>query len=196
GHEKELFADLEQKYILSGEKSYKRKELNRSSDGRTDSLLRELSDLYHKYARHVEEAYQFSVFHTPLLNPVDFTSRPMVMLVGQYSTGKTTFIRYLIGRDFPGMSIGPEPTTDCFSAIMYGNEERLIPGHTVTMDTNKPFRSLTGHGAGFLNKFNCVEVPSPLLDSITFVDTPGILSGEKQRLGRNYEFSKVDFFFF
>ena len=36
----------------------------------------------------------------------------MVMLVGQYSTGKTTFIRYLLEQDFPGIRIGPEPTTD------------------------------------------------------------------------------------
>ena len=34
------------------------------------------------------------------------------MLVGQYSTGKTTFIRYLLEQDFPGIRIGPEPTTD------------------------------------------------------------------------------------
>ena len=38
--------------------------------------------------------------------------RPLVMLVGQYSTGKTTFIRYLLEQDFPGIRIGPEPTTD------------------------------------------------------------------------------------
>jgi len=39
----------------------------------------------------------------------------MVMLVGQYSTGKTTFIRYLLEQDFPGIRIGPEPTTDRFA---------------------------------------------------------------------------------
>lgn len=35
----------------------------------------------------------------------------MILLVGQYSTGKTTFIRHLLERDFPGIRIGPEPTT-------------------------------------------------------------------------------------
>ena len=43
---------------------------------------------------------------------INLFSRPMVMLVGQYSTGKTTFIRYLLEQDFPGIRIGPEPTTD------------------------------------------------------------------------------------
>ena len=27
----------------------------------------------------------------------------MILLVGQYSTGKTTFIRYLLEKDFPGI---------------------------------------------------------------------------------------------
>ena len=55
----------------------------------------------------------------------DFDAKPMVLLVGQYSVGKTTFIRYLLERDFPGMRIGPEPTTDRFIAIMHGNEDSV-----------------------------------------------------------------------
>ena len=44
-----------------------------------------------------------------------YTAKPQVMLIGQYSVGKTSFIRYLLGRDFPGQRIGPEPTTDRFT---------------------------------------------------------------------------------
>ena len=47
----------------------------------------------------------------------------MILLVGQYSTGKTTFIKYLLERDFPGIRIGPEPTTDRFIAVMYGDQD-------------------------------------------------------------------------
>lgn len=32
----------------------------------------------------------------------DFDAKPMVMLLGQYSTGKTTFIKHLLGCDYPG----------------------------------------------------------------------------------------------
>ena len=42
----------------------------------------------------------------------EFDATPMVLLIGQYSTGKTTFLNHLLGEDFPGMHIGPEPTTD------------------------------------------------------------------------------------
>jgi EH domain-containing protein 1 len=37
-------------------------------------------------------------------------AKPMVLLLGQYSTGKTTFINYLLEGSYPGAHIGPEPT--------------------------------------------------------------------------------------
>jgi hypothetical protein len=49
--------------------------------------------------------------------------------LGQYSVGKTSFIRSLVKQDFPGQRIGPEPTTDRFTAIMHaseGNEGKYI----------------------------------------------------------------------
>ncbi len=49
---------------------------------------------------------------SPLLSEGDFEAKPSVLLLGQYSTGKSTFIKYLLGRDYPGIHIGPEPTTD------------------------------------------------------------------------------------
>ena len=46
-------------------------------------------------------------------------AKPQVLLIGQYSVGKTSFIRYLLGRDFPGQRIGPEPTTDRFTGAYH-----------------------------------------------------------------------------
>ena len=50
-------------------------------------------------------------------------------MVGQYSTGKTSFIKYIVGKEFPGIRVGPEPTTDRFVAVMDGPDERVIPGN-------------------------------------------------------------------
>lgn len=44
---------------------------------------------------------------------------------------------------------------------------------------------------GFLARFEGSQCAAPLLDRITLVDTPGVLSGEKQRHDRQYPFIEV-----
>lgn len=46
-------------------------------------------------------------------------------------------------------------------------------------------------GTGFLSRFEASQCPSKLLEEITLVDTPGVLSGEKQRVERQYDFIGV-----
>ncbi|QHO18909.1 EH domain-containing protein [Arachis hypogaea] len=58
-----------------------------------------------------------------------------------------------------------------------------------------PFSGLSSFGSAFLSKFECSQMPHPLLEEITFVDSPGVLSGEKQRTQRAYDFTGVTSWF-
>lgn len=80
-------------------------------DDVVEGVLSELKKIYKNKLLPLEEHYNFHDFHSPKLEDPDFDAKPMILLVGQYSTGKTTFIRHLLERDFPGIRIGPEPTT-------------------------------------------------------------------------------------
>ncbi|XP_045434870.1 EH domain-containing protein 1 isoform X2 [Pipistrellus kuhlii] len=111
-----------------------------------------LRQLYSQKLLPLEEHYRFHEFHSPALEDADFDNKPMVLLVGQYSTGKTTFIRHLIEQDFPGMRIGPEPTTDSFIAVMHGPTEGVVPGNALVVDPRRPFRKLNAFGNAFLNR--------------------------------------------
>ncbi|KAJ1694912.1 hypothetical protein LUZ63_011610 [Rhynchospora breviuscula] len=159
------------------------------------SIIDGLKKLYVEKLRPLEMSYNYRDFASPLMTNSDFDAKPMVMLLGQYSTGKTTFIKHLLGSGYPGAHIGPEPTTDRFVVVTHGSDERSIPGNTVAVQADMPFNGLTAFGSSFLSKFECAQMHHPLLEHISFVDTPGVLSGEKQRTQRSYDFTGVTSWF-
>lgn len=68
---------------------------------------------------------------------------------------------------------------------------KLVKGNTLTVTPSLPFSSLSQFGSAFLNHFVGSSSASSLLKRITFIDTPGVLSGEKQRIKRPYDFAQV-----
>ncbi len=96
-----------------------------------------------------------------------------------------------MGRDYPGSRIGPELTTDRFVVLMHNKNERIIPGNVFVSDPKHQFRPLGKFGNAFLNRLQCSQFNSSLLETITIIDTPGILSGEKQSVDRGYDITGV-----
>mmetsp|Transcript_28343 Transcript_28343/g.71312 ORF Transcript_28343/g.71312 Transcript_28343/m.71312 type:complete len:522 (+) Transcript_28343:163-1728(+) len=156
-----------------------------------DKVFQGLKNLYLKRVKPLEDSSWYPHFSTgATMMASDFDAKPIVLLLGQYSVGKTSFIQALLGKDFPGMRIGPEPTTDRFVAVMHDDNERIVPGHALSMQKDTPFHGLAQFGNAFLNKFMGSNCDSPILSNITLIDTPGVLSGDKQR-HRDYDFSAI-----
>ncbi|RRT58877.1 hypothetical protein B296_00041520 [Ensete ventricosum] len=97
----------------------------------------------------LEVTYRLDDFISPLLTNSDFDAKPMVMVLGEYSTRKTTFIKHLLKCDYPGAHIGPKPTTDKFVIVTSGLNERTICGSAITSQRDMPFSGLTKFGTNF-----------------------------------------------
>lgn len=125
-----------------------------------------------------------------LLNIFCFFLSLIILSPPLTSVGKTSFIKYLLGRDFPGIRVGPEPTTDRFTAVLWGQEDKIIPGAALCAQNYRPFTGLNPFGNNFLSRMEGCELDAPILRNVTLIDTPGILSGQKQR-NRNYDYQNV-----
>ncbi|NXN93733.1 EHD2 protein, partial [Rhinopomastus cyanomelas] len=149
------------------------------------SVTEELWRLYRTKLLPLEEALLFHQFQAPPLSAADFGPKPMVLVLGQYSTGKTSFIQYLLEQEVPGSRVGPEPTTDSFMAIVHGASAGLLPGNALLVDPEQPFRHLDSFGSAFLNRFSLSPRFSPLSLQIFCRRTP------QKSLRRGYDFPAV-----
>lgn len=73
--------------------------------------------------------------------------------------------------------------------LSHGNSLFFFYANTHTQDL--PFSSLSSFGDKFLNHFQGSECSASILREMIFIDTPGVLSGEKQRISRSYDFGKA-----
>ncbi|NXL70358.1 EHD2 protein, partial [Leptocoma aspasia] len=110
-----------------------------------------LGSLYQSKLLPVERLYGFGAA-SPALHGADFAAKPLVLVLGPYSSGKTSLIQFLLGQEIPGARLGPEPSTDAFVAVMHGRDGDVIPGNVLVVDPQKPFRNLAAFGNGFLNR--------------------------------------------
>lgn len=86
-----------------------------------ESVVDALQRVYERKILPIEKEFMSEEFlKSTYLQAADFKAKPMVLLIGQYSVGKTSFIQFMIEKEFPDARIGPEPTTDCFHAVCYG----------------------------------------------------------------------------
>ncbi|OGP63067.1 MAG: Dynamin family protein [Deltaproteobacteria bacterium RBG_13_49_15] len=121
--------------------------------------------------------------------------RPLVLVIGNYSSGKSALINEFLGADI--QATGQAPTDDSFTVITYDDksspeteirttEER--DGKYLLNDPEFPFESLKKHGQRFAAHFRLKRVSSPFLKSLAVIDTPGMLDSiaEKDR-GYNYQ---------
>jgi hypothetical protein len=122
---------------------------------------------------------------------------PLVLVLGNYSSGKSALINEFLGTDV--QATGQAPTDDSFTIITY--DETASPdspirvaevrdGKHLLNDPEFPFETLKKHGQRFAAHFRLKKVNSPFLKTLAIIDTPGMLDSITER-DRGYSYQDV-----
>lgn len=104
-------------------------------------------------------------------------STPMAILLGNHSSGKSTFINKLLGQ--PEQHTGVAPTDDGFTVVMRGEVNMDEDGPSAVSNPQLGFGELKPFGPGFVNHFKVktrsLPASSRLPHGMMIIDTPGMI---------------------
>lgn len=117
--------------------------------------------------------------------------KPIVLILGNYSSGKSTLVNEILGMEV--QRTGQAPTDDCFTVITAPDENDSpgeTPGATLVNDEKMPFSHLRDYGEQLLAHFQMRKVESPMLENLAIIDSPGMVDSVTEK-GRGYNFPGV-----
>lgn len=116
--------------------------------------------------------------------------KPIVLIIGNYSSGKSTFINELVGQHV--QRTGQAPTDDSFTIITSDPGVGTVetPGSTVVNDEKMPFQHFKGFGEKLISHVCMKQVSSPMLENMAIIDSPGMIDATSEN-DRGYDYMKV-----
>jgi EH domain-containing protein 1 len=159
---------------------------SKNSNEYGEALRSELVEMVQDYLSPVALRYGYSQIG------LDSTIRwrPLILILGNYSSGKSTLINEFVGQKI--QATGQAPTDDSFTVITggSGNSQDEREGWVLLNDPAYPFEILKRHGQRFAAHFRLKQVASSLLQDVAIVDTPGMLDSVAER-DRGYNYQEV-----
>jgi EH domain-containing protein 1 len=154
----------------------------------SEVLAREIEQVLQKKMRPIFERYGLDI--KDLLVPLKW--RPIVLIIGNYSSGKSTFINEVLGSQV--QRTGQSPTDDSFTIISAPEDSEPvgeIPGPTLVNDEHLPFVSLRHFGESLLSHMRLKKIDnSSMLQDLAIIDTPGMLDSVTEK-DRGYDYLGV-----
>ncbi len=157
------------------------------------TLRAELLEMVAKKLSPVATQYGYS--DVPLETTIKW--RPQVLLLGNYSSGKSTLINDFLGAEI--QATGQAPTDDSFTVITYDDTLQtdepvqvtdVRDGKFLLNSPEYPFEALKKHGQRFASHFRLKKVNSEFLKNLAIIDTPGMLDSISER-DRGYNYQEV-----
>jgi GTPase SAR1 family protein len=112
---------------------------------------------------------------------------PTVLFLGNHSSGKSSFINYLVQAEV--QKTGLAPTDDGFTILTYGDKNDDFDGQAVVSHPDLAFKPLQRLGPAFHARLRLKTCPAELLRSISLIDSPGMIDAAGTARSRGYDFA-------
>ncbi len=135
----------------------------------TEQLYREVRAIYTEV---------LSPLNAKLFGPLEKSSEdipplPIVFVLGNHSSGKSSFINHVIGRKT--QETGVAPTDDGFTLIVGGTRDVDQNGPAVVGDPTLGFGGLRQHGTALINHLHLKVRQGLKLSGVMIIDSPGMI---------------------
>jgi GTP-binding protein EngB required for normal cell division len=136
----------------------------------------------------IDPVAQKFLFEIPV-RPGERQMTPFVLVLGNHSAGKSTFVNYLLGKDI--QQTGVAPTDDGFTVLMKGSHEDQRDGQALIGTPEYGFAELSRFGPGLMKHMRLKTVSdSAILDNLMLIDSPGMIDSHESAK-RSYDFEGV-----
>ena len=151
-----------------------------------DDTLKELKKIYENSVKPLEDIYKYKELSNRHFGDPEIFSKPLVVLMGPWSGGKSTMINYLLGTEFTknafragtkghkindvkkfliSVFLAAEPSPGFnFNIAMHGDTEEELDGTQLAAEWT--FSSLQKFGQEFLKKLQGKKFPNKLLTKV------------------------------
>jgi hypothetical protein len=121
--------------------------------------------------------------------PSETSGLPMVLFLGNHSSGKSSFVNWLVGEELQRTGIAP--IDDGFTIITHGDEDAVKDGAAVVTNPQWSWGDLERFGPTLLNHLKLRLRPNEALRGIALVDSPGMIDAADTKVTRGYNFPGV-----
>lgn len=145
-------------------------------------LEQKATDLHDRCVKPLAERLAFDCAHWP----PSTAGKPVILFLGNHSSGKSSFINFLLGQAV--QATGLAPTDDGFTLLTWGAQSSTADGSTVTSHPQLGLGELAQLGPPFTAKLRLKTVLHDLLRVVTLVDSPGMIDAVGTANTRGYDF--------
>ncbi|OQV26138.1 Sarcalumenin [Hypsibius exemplaris] len=160
-------------------------EARRRKDILINEALGRLNQIVNNQIHPLEKMYKYEHLAMSTFGEPEIFAKPLVLVMEPYKRGKSSLLPLLLGDT--EIEEGDEIENTDFVIYSHASKPRTLEGIQVLR--NETFESLQRFGKSLASHLKAIELPHPLLERVTLVETPDVL--ENSKLDREFPVAKV-----